>query len=53
MLHVDTPVEVSLPRNNFVLEPSHRYVFVAGGIGITPIPMIEAAEQSGAEWTLV
>jgi ferredoxin-NADP reductase len=53
-LHVGTSVEVSLPRNNFVLEPSHRYVFVAGGIGITPIvPMIEAAKQSGAEWTLV
>lgn len=53
-LHVGTPVEVSLPRNNFVLEPSHRYVFVAGGIGVTPIvPMIEAAEQSGAEWSLV
>ena len=53
-LHVGTSVEVSLPRNNFVLEPSRRYVFVAGGIGITPIvPMIEAAEESGADWTLV
>ncbi|MGP3533975.1 HtaA domain-containing protein [Microbacterium sp. RD1] len=51
---VGSSVEVSLPRNNFVLEASPRYIFVAGGIGITPlVPMIEAAERSGAEWTLV
>ncbi len=47
-------VEVSLPRNTFALTPAPRYVFVAGGIGITPlVPMIEAAERSGAEWVLV
>jgi ferredoxin-NADP reductase len=41
------------PRNNFPLEPASRYLFVAGGIGITPIlPMIAAAEAAGAEWTL-
>ncbi|MFR9807130.1 PDR/VanB family oxidoreductase [Pseudonocardia sp. RS010] len=41
------------PRNNFALEPSPRYLFVAGGIGITPIlPMIAAAQAAGAEWTL-
>ena len=29
------------PRNNFALVPSPRYLFIAGGIGITPIlPMI-------------
>ncbi|MCU1618755.1 MAG: Ferredoxin, partial [Modestobacter sp.] len=28
-----------------------RYVFIAGGIGITPVmPMVVAAEQAGAEW---
>ncbi|TQC45009.1 oxidoreductase [Rhodococcus sp. WS4] len=44
---------VSLPRNNFELEPSAEYVFVAGGIGITPmLPMIAAAEAAGAAWTL-
>ncbi|MFD6064760.1 PDR/VanB family oxidoreductase [Rhodococcus wratislaviensis] len=44
---------VSLPRNNFALEPSRDYIFVAGGIGITPIlPMIAAAEAAGAIWTL-
>ncbi|UFS58095.1 PDR/VanB family oxidoreductase [Subtercola endophyticus] len=47
-------IAVSLPRNNFALAPSPRYVFVAGGIGITPIiPMIRQAEQAGADWSLV
>ncbi len=41
------------PRNNFPLVHAPRYVFVAGGIGITPLlPMIEEAEASGADWTL-
>ena len=41
------------PRNHFSLQPSRNYIFVAGGIGITPIiPMIEAAEAAGANWTL-
>ena len=40
------------PRNHFPLVPAPRYLFVAGGIGITPIlPMIAAAEAAGAEWT--
>jgi ferredoxin-NADP reductase len=47
-------VPASLPRNHFALVPSRRYLFVAGGIGITPIlPMIEAAEGAGSEWTLL
>ncbi|GAQ53963.1 PDR/VanB family oxidoreductase [Streptomyces acidiscabies] len=42
------------PRNNFPLLPAPRYRFVAGGIGITPLlPMLAAAEASGAEWTLL
>lgn len=42
------------PRNNFEFRPSSRYLFIAGGIGITPIlPMIRAAEASGAAWRLV
>ena len=41
------------PRNHFGLKDSVRYVFIAGGIGITPIlPMIAAADAAGAEWTL-
>jgi cytochrome P450/ferredoxin-NADP reductase len=45
---------VSQPRNNFVLQPSANYVFVAGGIGITPIlAMVGQAHREGADWTLV
>ncbi|MDG4858365.1 PDR/VanB family oxidoreductase [Streptomyces sp. T-3] len=47
-------IEVRGPRNRFPLVSSHAYVFVAGGIGITPIlPMLYAAEASGAEWRLL
>jgi ferredoxin-NADP reductase len=46
-----TEIGVRGPRNNFELAPSPRYVFIAGGIGITPIlPMAAAAEEAGAEW---
>ena len=47
-------VRVRGPRNHFALRPAARYVFIAGGIGITPIlPMTAAAEAAGAEWTLL
>lgn len=47
-------VRVRGPRNNFALVEAPRYLFVAGGIGITPIlPMVAAAERRGAEWRLV
>ncbi|GJF24594.1 PDR/VanB family oxidoreductase [Streptomyces sp. HO565] len=47
-------VRVRGPRNHFALEPAARYRFVAGGIGITPLlPMLAAAEEAGAEWTLL
>lgn len=42
------------PRNHFALLPSERYLFIAGGIGITPIlPMLGAAEQAGSDWQLL
>jgi ferredoxin-NADP reductase len=42
------------PRNHFPLVASPRYVFIAGGIGITPmLPMIAEAEAAGADWTLL
>lgn len=53
-LHEGTLVDVDGPRNNFPLEPAPRYVFVAGGIGITPISaMVREAETRGADWTLL
>lgn len=42
------------PRNNFPLVEADEYLFVAGGIGITPIlPMVRAAAAAGARWRLV
>ena len=42
------------PRNNFPLLPATDYLFVAGGIGITPIlPMLRAAAEAGARRTLL
>jgi cytochrome P450/ferredoxin-NADP reductase len=53
-LHEGDVVHVRGPRNNFPLAASPRYLFIAGGIGITPIlPMVRAAEDAGADWRLV
>ncbi len=47
-------VRIRGPRNNFPLVPSPRYLFIAGGIGITPmLPMVRAARAAGADWRLV
>ncbi|WP_218030481.1 PDR/VanB family oxidoreductase [Streptomyces viridosporus] len=47
-------VQVRGPRNNFSLVDSPEYLFIAGGIGITPLmPMIRRVEAAGAEWTLL
>ncbi|MCU1607452.1 MAG: pobB [Modestobacter sp.] len=42
------------PRNNFPLVPAERYLFVAGGIGVTPLlPMLAQAQLLGADWRLL
>lgn len=47
-------LEIGLPRNNFPLVDSDRYVFVAGGIGITPmLAMARQAARDGKDWRLV
>src|SRR6187399_1902858 len=47
-------IRIRGPRNNFPLVDAPRYLFIAGGIGITPIvPMIAEAEARGADWRLV
>lgn len=52
-LGVGDAVEVGGPRNNFRIFPARRYVFLAGGIGITPLlPMIVHANRFGADWSL-
>ncbi|GHA13688.1 PDR/VanB family oxidoreductase [Streptomyces echinoruber] len=45
---------VSLPRNHFPLVPAPRYLFLAGGIGITPLlPMLRAVAAAGLPATLL
>ncbi|MEU3628561.1 phthalate 4,5-dioxygenase [Amycolatopsis coloradensis] len=47
-------ITVRGPRNAFPFVASQAYLFVAGGIGITPIlPMVRQAAASGADWRLV
>ncbi|MDJ0344000.1 PDR/VanB family oxidoreductase [Streptomyces sp. H10-C2] len=42
------------PRNAFAYAPGGACLFIAGGIGITPIlPMVQAAAAMGADWRLV
>ncbi len=42
------------PRNAFPYVPATGYLFIAGGIGITPIlPMVKQAAADGAQWQLV
>ncbi|TWP38557.1 PDR/VanB family oxidoreductase [Leekyejoonella antrihumi] len=46
-------VRVRGPRNHFALVASPQYLFIAGGIGVTPIlPMAAAAESAGSTWSL-
>ncbi len=54
-LHQGDQLWVRGPRNRFPLLPARRYVFVAGGIGITPlIPMLRLlAERPETSWRLV
>ncbi|MGU3653582.1 PDR/VanB family oxidoreductase [Mycolicibacterium sp. A43C] len=47
-LRIGDLIEVSEPRNDFVLQQAPRYLFLAGGIGITPVlAMIEALGAAG------
>ncbi len=47
-------VRIRGPRNNFPLVKAKRYLFIVGGIGITPIlPMVAAVDARGADWRLV
>jgi len=48
------PVRVRGPRNHFPLVDAKRYLFIAGGIGITPIlPMLAEVAAWGRDWRLV
>lgn len=53
-LEVGMAVGFGGPRNNFRLAPAEEYLFVAGGIGITPIlPMIRQAQLLDIPWRLL
>jgi ferredoxin-NADP reductase len=53
-LRVGQRIEISRPRNNFPLVRSAEHsIFIAGGIGITPIwSMIQTLESEGGQWRL-
>lgn len=47
-------IEIRGPRNNFPLVDAPAYLFVAGGIGVTPfLPMIRQVEAQGRPWRLL
>ncbi|WP_158890166.1 PDR/VanB family oxidoreductase [Amycolatopsis anabasis] len=47
------PVRVRGPQDNFGFHPAPAYLFIAGGIGITPIlPMVRQAAHQGVPWRL-
>jgi ferredoxin-NADP reductase len=53
-VRVGDTIRVRGPRNAFMLAPDEAYLFIAAGIGITPIlAMVAEAERRGADWTLV
>jgi ferredoxin-NADP reductase len=53
-LSVGDGVALTGPRNNFGLVNAPRYLFIAGGIGITPfLPMIREVSRRERLWRLV
>jgi len=47
-------VSASAPRNAFALEPASHYLFLAGGIGVTPLlAMAREVARRKAPWTFV
>ncbi|MDJ1135668.1 PDR/VanB family oxidoreductase [Streptomyces iconiensis] len=48
------PLRLRGPRDNFGFDRARSYLFIAGGVGITPIlPMVHQAEAWGVPWQLV
>ncbi|WP_030464450.1 PDR/VanB family oxidoreductase [Kitasatospora sp. NRRL B-11411] len=53
-LHVGVRLRVRRPRNGFAFCGEEKVLFLAGGIGITPLlPMARAAQHAGIDWHLV
>jgi ferredoxin-NADP reductase len=52
-VHPGTVIKSSGPRNHFPFVRGESYLFIAGGIGVTPmIALCRAAESAGADWRL-
>jgi ferredoxin-NADP reductase len=52
-LRVGDLLAISPPRNNFRFKLAPKYLFIAGGIGITPLlPMMHSAPCHDTDWTL-
>lgn len=52
-LAIGQKLTISTPRNAFPFVAEPRLLFIAGGIGITPLlPMIARAAQHNSDWTL-
>jgi ferredoxin-NADP reductase len=52
-LSIGTALPVSGPRNHFELEPAADYLFIAGGIGITPIMGMIESLPPRRQWHLL
>lgn len=52
-LAIGDSIEIGRPRNNFALHAASSYLFVAGGIGITPIASMLTSVPAGREWSLI
>jgi ferredoxin-NADP reductase len=47
-------LSASIPLNSFGMESASHYLFIAGGIGVTPLlPMALTASRAGKPWTFV
>ena len=46
-------LEVTGPLNHFELEPANEYLFIAGGIGITPIKAMIESLPERRHWNLI
>lgn len=52
-LRLGTKLDILPPRNHFECEPANEYIFIAGGIGITPIKAMIESLPAHRTWKLL